>query len=114
MKMTDEYRYLNPNSEKEIKEIIRILLKPDFDKMPEPYKAAAKTSLAYYLTTNKIDFGLQFDGCLMPFRHPDDPRKFFEWLWEVYFPDEDYFMADAGEYKIVDDIDEPLSYFKKK
>jgi len=106
--MYEKYKDVNPNDSNQIKLIIASILKPYFEHRPEKYKIAAKLALAYYLTTKKTDFGSIYDSCLVVFEHPDNPRDFFVWIWEVFFPKENFNIIEVNEYKEIDDIKEPL------
>jgi hypothetical protein len=108
----DMMRYKNIDSENEydIKEIIRERIKPYFEERPENYRSSLRKSLSFFLTTNKIDYKYVFDSCLIAFDHPSEPRKFFLWIWEVLFPDQDYRVSDIYNYMIVDDSSEPNQY----
>ena len=49
-----------------------------------------------------------------PFDHPNDPRDFFLWIWEEWFPDENYSLDDLHSYEVVSDLDESTSHLRFK
>ena len=105
------YRDINSDDEQVIKEIISESIKPYFDARSKGYQDSVKLNLSYYLSTKKIDFGRLYDSCLIAFDHSSKPVNFFIWIWEVLFPNEDYYVIDDGSYIEVEDINEPRSYW---
>ena len=100
------YQKGNPNDEEKVKQFIR-------DYAVEPYLTHSdleqnmiKIDLAYYLTKSEnqsVDeypyWVNQFESALPPFDITDDPRQFWVWVWEVYFPDEDYHLNNLEQYE---------------
>lgn len=107
------YKNVDVNDENQIKKIISETIKPEFDSKPLEFKEIAKRTLSYYLTTDKIEFGGVYDSNLIAFDHPDNPKNFFIWIWEVLFGNESYRMEDWQNYIEVNDYDEPLAIMKK-
>lgn len=105
-----KYQNVDSNNEKEIKEIILLNIKPHFESQSDQYRASAKLSLSYFLTTNRIDYGYIYDSCLIAFDHPTDARIFFLWIWEVLFYGEDYHINDVKNYSEIDNVNEANSY----
>lgn len=105
-----EYNNVNSNDENEIKHIISTTIKKYYSNSPEGYKSSVKRSLAYFLSSNTLSFGKLYDSCLIAFDHPENPRDFFQWTWEVLFPDED-FHVNTKEFIEVNDTNEPHSYY---
>ena len=74
---------------------------------PNPiWKKTIKIDLAYYLTKRENQAAeectywiSQFESVLVPFDITDDPRVFWVWVWEVYFPDDDYHLNDLDLYE---------------
>jgi hypothetical protein len=104
------YLTLNPNNEQEIKQVINDEIKSYFEGRKDAFKNSFKKSLSYFLTTNKVDFGRLYDSKLIAFDHPENPKTFFVWLWEVLFDDESYIMHNPENYIEVDDYNEGNSY----
>ena len=74
--------------------------------MPDIMKSVFKQDLAHYLTISKSQqpseyeyFTIEFNGSLSPFDITDDPRQFWVWVWEVYYPNEDYHITNLNDYK---------------
>jgi hypothetical protein len=105
-----QYQNVDSNNETEIKRIISENIKPDYEGQSGAYRASAKRSLSYFLTTNRINYGYIYDSCLIAFDHPTDARVFFVWIWEVLFPGEDYHIDDVKNYSEIDDVNEGNSY----
>lgn len=104
------YNNIDSNNENQIKNIITETIKPFYEKQNEEYKASAKRSLSYFLTTNRINYGYIFDSCLIAFDHPIDARDFFVWIWEILFSHESYYLPDIKNYIEIDDINEGNKY----
>lgn len=105
---------VDPNDQTQVKQVIRKYLKPDFVKGGHAYQQGIKTSLAYYLTTDRIDFERVYDSCLLPFNPPTPARLFFEWVWQEFFPKDHYLLDKVDEYREKDDIYEPTRLFMKR
>lgn len=103
-----EYAKVNPNSEQEVREIIRRLIVPHCASMSE--KAVERTKLAYryYLSKPGSNFERVYYSNLPPFNAPDDPRLIFVWIWEECFPGEDFKIDDLSGYVEKPDVNEPL------
>lgn len=95
-----KYWKVNPNDPNEIKEIIRTELLPTYLSCDAVRKRLSKLCLMYYLTTSSVPFGRVYDSCLIPFDHPANPRDFFLWIWEVFFPGEDYILSNPDQYVV--------------
>lgn len=108
---TEMLSKIDGNNEKVVKSIILSEIKPYYESRNDAYKASAKRSLSYFLTTNTINFGRIYDSCLIAFDHPTDPKLFFLWVWEILFPNESYVIEDIEQYIEIDDINEPNSYW---
>lgn len=106
-----QYQNVNKNNKVEIKKIITDEIKPYYEESSEAYKISAKRSLSYFLTTNRLNFGRLYDSCLIAFDHPDDARLFFLWIWEILFPNEDYYMENTQNITEIEDIDEVRGYW---
>jgi len=98
------------NNELQVKQVINDIILPFYFSSSNQYKINTKNSLGYFLTTNSMDFGYHFDSYLIAFDHPENPRSFFLWIWEVLFPHEDYHIQNANDYIEIEDIDEPYNY----
>ena len=94
----EEYEGMNPDSEKEVKQMILEVLQPHFDSLSPVIKNKCKLALSYYLTTSMIDFEKIFDSEMLPFDPPSPPKLFFIWLWEVLFEGEDYVMKNPEQF----------------
>lgn len=106
--MVDQYSDLDPNNESAVKAVLDQTVKADFFSRSENFIAQSKLALSYYLTTDKIDFGLFFNSLLIAFDHPDNPKDFFVWVWQVLFGEEKYVLKDWKEYTKYDNWEEPL------
>jgi hypothetical protein len=89
-----KYQNLDENNEAAIREVLSKVIKPYFEKQSQQYQISAKQSLAYYLTTENVDFGELYDNCLIAFDHPSDPGTFF------YGPGRSYFLMKIISWKI--------------
>jgi hypothetical protein len=103
----DSYKNINPNSETEVKNIISNTIKPEFEKNSTDFKKIARETLAFYLTTEKIDFGRLYNSLLIAFDHPDNPKVFFIWVWQILFNNEQYQLDNWEDFKEVNDPREP-------
>lgn len=102
----DFYQHGDPNDEAKVKQFIREFTVEAFESQSDLEKKTIKIDLAYYLTKSENQAAedcpywiRQFDGALVPFDITDDPRQFWVWVWEVYFPDEDYHLNDLALYE---------------
>jgi hypothetical protein len=50
------------NDELQVKKVIKDYILPSFLSHSKEYQVVAKNSLAYFLTTNRMDFGYHFDS----------------------------------------------------
>lgn len=94
----EKFKDVVGEDEAAVKEIIRVEIIPYYLNQSENYKMQLKDTLAYYLTTDLLDFENEFDGCLIAFDSPSNPKTFFVWLWEVLFPEENYLLAKLENY----------------
>lgn len=111
---TSFFESLETNNEEVIKEIIAKYFHPDFLKQPIAFQQSAKLSLAYYLTTNKIDFNRILQSSLLPFSVSIDPRHWFILMWKIYFKDEPFVLKDISAIKEINDPQEPLRLMSRK
>jgi hypothetical protein len=106
--MTARFQGLDGNNAAQVKEVIAAELKPTFDSRSEKYREACRTALRYYLSKPGARFERVFYANLLPLSPPSDVREFFVWVWEVFFPGQDYHVPDLSEFEEVNDIREPL------
>ena len=101
-----KYKDLDPKNEKEVKKkVIEGVLKPYFLGFDKDSQEKIKTSFSYYLTRSSFDFEGIFDSVLPPFEYPND---FFIWIWEVFFPQEDYHLNNTDQYIESKDMYAPM------
>lgn len=93
-----QLQYIDPNDEHEVKEVIRRYIVPQINNMDENLRKRCELSLRYFLTTRSAPFEDLFEALLPPFDPPENPIKFFEWLWEVWYPGEDYHLESPECY----------------
>jgi len=98
------YSTLNPNEASEVKQVIRSILKPYFERYDQKSMDKARDSLSYYLSKDNTDFDRIFYSNLLPFNAPDDPRTFFVWLWDELFGASDYQIHDFTIYQVNEDV----------
>lgn len=91
-----KYRLIDKNNKNEITTILNDVVKPVFDLRSGGYKQLAETTLSYYLTNDKLDFGPFYDSLLFAVDHPENPKLFFEWLWEVLFGVKSFLLPDCN------------------
>jgi hypothetical protein len=103
------YHGLDVNNEAAMKQLIADVLLPAFAANPEEYKALAKRTLSYYLTTDRADLEDVFDSVMPPIDMPANIKALFVWVWQVFYGDEDYQMADWQKCKEQTDYNEPLA-----
>lgn len=107
--MHHKYEKINSNDQVAVKKVILEEIEPYYDLASDVYKNSLKSSLSYFLTTNRIDFGRLYDSCLIAFEHPTDAKLFFIWIWEVLFPSEDYHLLNPEVYLEIEDFNEPAN-----
>ncbi|MEJ8819925.1 hypothetical protein [Lacibacter sp. H407] len=108
----NNYTNFENNNEILVKHVIANEIKPYYYIQSDLYKESVKRSLAYFLTTDKINYGDLYDNCLIAFDHPKDPRSFFLWIWEVLFPFENYYITNTENYIEVENPNEANSYLQ--
>jgi hypothetical protein len=96
----NKYATLDPNDPIAVRNIIRDLIVPYVTSLPFSVIDSVKIAYRYYLSEKKIDFEGAFYGGLPPFDAPDEASKFFVWIWEECFPDEDYRISDLESYVV--------------
>jgi hypothetical protein len=95
---SERYASLDPNDEAAVRAVIRDRIKPEITlSLDGDGMAVCKESLAYFLAKDGFNFGELYDGLLMPFDHPRDPRCLFLWLWEELFG-EAYRPPDTSDF----------------
>ena len=103
----ERYRNFDSNNVDEVKRVIASELKPIFfEQVPQKSIVQAKLALQYYLN-HSIDWQDLYDARLLPFDSPTDPRDFFVWIWEVFFPNEDFRLLDFDDVVIDNDPEAP-------
>lgn len=102
-----DFSIIDSDNEHQMKQVIRLYLKPYFIRFDDQSKEICKLSLQYYLTKTDSDFGRIYDSCLLPFDPPSESRLFFKWLWEELFDDENFWLENIGEFIENKDIHAP-------
>jgi len=105
--VTDEEASCVTSNEDEdaIRQIIRLLIRPDFESLADESQKACKNSLRYFLTTGSAPFCKILDEQQeWPIEPPKDPKLFFIWIWEELFPGEDYRIDNLESWKECNDI----------
>lgn len=97
------YRYLDPNDEAQVREVIRRELVPYYRRWDPSSKQTAKVALSWALSLRRDWLERAYYSALPPFDAPDEPALFFEWLWSELFGDEDFRLADPEAYQVRDD-----------
>jgi len=109
-KMTDKYSTLNVNNEQEVREVIKEMMKPDFEAKVDSYKNFVKNTIAYYLITDEVNFELVFEARLPPFYAPDNAKDFYIWTWKEFFGEnENYKTVDISNFEVNNDH---ISFYK--
>jgi len=111
--MVKEYIDLDANNELLVKEIIKSRLLPNYLSRSPIFKKKLKIALSYSLSST-THWGSQYDSVLLPFDHPDDPRLFYLWIWEVFFPKERFMIDKCGDFEEVQDFNEPLLILRRE
>ena|SRR5436305_7081895 len=106
--MTAKFKTLDVNDASKVKAVIASSLKPEFETRSSKFQDACRTALSYYLSKSGTRFDRPFYASLLPFDLPNDSRQFFVWVWEVFFPGQDYRVRDLADFEEVHDISEPL------
>lgn len=107
---SDQLQQIGNNNKAEVKEIIIKHIKPFFESKSDEFKKKAKDSLSFFLTTDQTDFGYLFDSCLIAFDHPNNPKDFFIWIWEILFPNESFKIDNTENFLIENDLNEANKY----
>lgn len=102
-----DFSILDSDNEHQMKQVIRLHLKPYFLRFDDQSKEMSKVSLQYYLTKADSDFKRIYDSCLLPFESPSESRFFFEWLWEELFDGENFWLENIDEFIENRDIHAP-------
>jgi hypothetical protein len=106
--LTREYFDVDPDNPVVMKNIIKSVLQPEFEKYSLKFKIKAKDCLGFYLATGKTDFERQFNANLLPIDTPKDCKLFYTWIWEAFFPNESFEQYLVNNYFEKYDINEPL------
>ena len=78
------YDALNPNSEADMKRVIREDIVPEMRGFSDDRRARALDGLRYILSLPTEEIQLEWDGILPGFDLPDEPRRLFIWIKEVF------------------------------
>ena len=93
--------HVDPNDEIGVRSVIVEFIRPEFERLSDDSKTRIKTSLQYFLTTQKAPFldiiRSQQDS---PLDRPDQPILFFKWIWAELFPGESYLVGDLNGWTI--------------
>jgi hypothetical protein len=107
------YSYYNSDVEIDVKQFAKKYLISEFDNQIQELKLEAKNALAFYLCFEKVDFESVFNSLLLPLETPKNPRLFFLWIWEVFYPGESYEYIKSVTVKEDFDVEAPLKLIKK-
>jgi hypothetical protein len=77
-----KYAKLDPNSEIQVKEVIRDRLIPAFQKLPVQKRNSLLLEMREHLKNPHADFKGLLASALLPFGFPSEPVLFFVWLSE--------------------------------
>jgi len=112
----EKFKDVNPDDVNEVKQIINEYFLPYFKKhYTLEGVIKIKEVLGYFLSTDdSVDWQREFDGSLMPFDSPKNPKLFFVWLWEELFPDEDYQSYTISDVQVVESYKDYQKIFKVK
>jgi len=84
-----------------IRQIIRQLVRPEFQSLTLESQLACKNSMRYFLSKGNAPFYDIIDEQLeWPIEPPTDPKQFFHWVWEELFPDEDFEIVDEEIWEV--------------
>jgi len=97
----------NADDSDQVMELMKNLIKPEFDNMLGSIQEKTKMALSYSLTAEEFDFMSVFARNLIPFK-PKHPKKFFTIMWNAFFGDEDYQLKDFDDYELINDPNEPI------
>ena len=101
----EAYGIIDSNDENAVKEIIRKIIIPD--NLCELPKSQAKTKFALQyalsLPPDRVQWKYMFE--LSPFCPPNEARLLFVWVWEEWFPGEDYHIDIYNDVDVRDNPD---------
>jgi hypothetical protein len=100
------YSHVDRNDEHAVREIIRTVLVPHARLLAPEVMERVRLAYQYYLSKPDSNFDRVYYSNLLPFDAPDDPRKFFQWLWSEVFVDDDYHLAGYQQYAERPDLEE--------
>ncbi len=89
---------LDTDNEQDVKKLVKEYLYPYYEGSTNAYKVKCKLSLGFYLKNPKIDFGRLIDSNLLPFNPPSQPIKLFIWIWDIFFPNEEYSLIETESF----------------
>lgn len=99
------FQDLDYENEVDVKNIIKSVLKPHFHAFDENSKVIVKNSLGYFLYHDSDMWESIFAMNHPQFDLPSEPIKFYKWLWEILFENDDYEDEGNKEYFVNNDID---------
>ena len=92
----------DPNNEKQVKRVIDVLVLPRFERFSPESRTVVKNSLRFLLNDNSPETKALIEDIFYdfspPFRLPDDPKLFYQWLWNELFPKDDTSVEDLSQY----------------
>lgn len=92
---------VDPNSESQVKEVIRKHVVPDLEKefVTHPgFRDRLKECLRYFLNKKQFPFERIFEAREPSLVLPDDPLNYYRWAWDVLFGPEDYRLESLEGY----------------
>jgi hypothetical protein len=96
---------LDGNDELRMRLMIRKTVLKMFKAYTSESKNMLKESFRYFLTTDDMDFRKAFETFNPPYDPPNDnPKKFFEWIWQELFPGEDWRLDDTSNYTVDNEV----------
>jgi hypothetical protein len=113
--VVEEYRSFDPNDEAAARTLIASSIVPYLRQFTDDSVARLKLTVRYYLSSPGFErWGTLFDSVMPPFDHPREPRDFFLWIWDEWFPGEDYRLGDLSQFEIVSDLNQCNRELRRK
>jgi hypothetical protein len=101
------YRTVDPNDEAAVRGLIREHLVPFYESWTDRAKEQGKLGLAYGLSFQRNSLERWFYSRLPPIDAPEDPARFYEWLWSELFGEESWRLEDQNAYVMDPDVHAP-------
>ncbi|GAC1362532.1 MAG: hypothetical protein NVSMB32_02960 [Actinomycetota bacterium] len=108
-----KYADFDTNDEAAVRQLIRTLIKPYYERWGPASREIGRRSLAYWLSFRRDQLEITFNSCFLPLgptgtwsEQTEWTQEFFVKIWEELFGPDDYHLTSADDYEVRNENDE--------